>query len=165
MPDRDDALLARREELTTRVATELDRAYAKHGREQWGRHEWYAILLEEVEEAWDAIKRDLPQHEVEKELVQVAAMCFRYYETQDRYREPLRAVRAHEPGEGERLREAAIAACVVLEGTGDGLRNKAHDEDADGNPGEATSCFAWAATLDEARLGLRAALAPLRAER
>lgn len=78
----------KRGELIGRIARELDRAYAKHGRDQWGRHEWYAILLEEVEEVWDAVKRDLPTEELEKELVQVAAMCFRYYETRDRYREP-----------------------------------------------------------------------------
>lgn len=75
-----------RQELVARIATELDRAYAKHGTAPWGRHEFYAILIEEVEELWDAIKRDLPKAELEKELVQVAAMCFRYFETGDRYR-------------------------------------------------------------------------------
>jgi NTP pyrophosphatase (non-canonical NTP hydrolase) len=69
------------------LAQELERAYRKHGRAQWGRHEFYAIMLEEVDEAWDAIKSDAPQHELEKELLQIAAMCVRYLETGDRYRE------------------------------------------------------------------------------
>lgn len=76
----------RRADLIVRLSDELKRAYEKHGCEPWGRHEFYAILLEEVEEVWDAIKRDLPQAELEKEIVQVAAMCFRYFETGDRYR-------------------------------------------------------------------------------
>lgn len=72
--------------LNHAIRSELDHAYKKHGREPWGRHEFYAILLEEVEELWQAIKSDAPQEEVLKELRQVAAMCFRYYETGDRYR-------------------------------------------------------------------------------
>ena len=80
-----DGLMSRRYELSERIAMELDRAYAKHGEEPWGRHEFYAILLEKVEELWDDIKADAPQAHVEAELVQVAAMCFRYFETGDRY--------------------------------------------------------------------------------
>lgn len=77
-----------RSEFMARVFSELDRAYAKHGRGQWGRHEFYGILKEEVDELWADIKGDAPQAQLEKELVQVAAMCFRYFETRDRYREP-----------------------------------------------------------------------------
>lgn len=80
--------VTRREELFQRIAVELDRAYAKHGREQWGRHEFYGILKEEVDELWDNIKSDAPQEDVLEEAMQVAAMVFRYYETRDRYREP-----------------------------------------------------------------------------
>lgn len=79
---------SRRLLLFDKIKAELDHAYAKHGRNQWNRHEFYAILLEEVDELWDAIKADEPQERVYEELKQVAAMCFRYYETQDRYREP-----------------------------------------------------------------------------
>ena len=75
-------------ELLGRIAKELDRAYAKHGDAQWGRHEFYAILKEEVDELWDAIKTDAPQPKVIEEAISVAAMVFRYYETGDRYREP-----------------------------------------------------------------------------
>jgi hypothetical protein len=71
------------------IEAELARAYAKHGAPTWGRHEFYAILKEEVDELWDAIKDDRPQGDVFHELVQVAAMCFRYYETGDRYRGPM----------------------------------------------------------------------------
>lgn len=70
------------------VSAELDHAYAKHGREQWGRHEFYAILKEEVDELWDAIKSDAHQNDVRAEAIDVMAMCIRYLETGDRYREP-----------------------------------------------------------------------------
>lgn len=68
------------------VSDELDHAYAKHGKPQWSRHEFYTVLAEEVDELWDAIKSDAPMDEVLREAVQVAAMCFRYAETGDRYR-------------------------------------------------------------------------------
>lgn len=71
------------------VDAALDYAYAKHGREQWGRHEFWAITAEEFnKEVWDAICEDAPQDELRKEIVQVIAMCVRYLETGDRYREP-----------------------------------------------------------------------------
>lgn len=75
-----------RERLVRLISAELDHAYAKHGRDPWGRHEFYGVLKEEVDELWDAIKSDAPMSDVLDELVQVAAMCFRYYETGDRYR-------------------------------------------------------------------------------
>jgi hypothetical protein len=71
---------------------ELSRAYAKHGQAQWSRHEFYGILKEEIDEVWEAIKRDLPTADLEEEMVQVAAMCLRYFETRDRYRNPSEAV-------------------------------------------------------------------------
>jgi NTP pyrophosphatase (non-canonical NTP hydrolase) len=67
------------------VRNELDRAYAKHGREKWGRHEFYGVLKEEVDELWDAIKADEPSSRVRDEAIQVAAMVVRYLETGDRY--------------------------------------------------------------------------------
>ena len=70
------------------VMDELRSAYAKHGIGQWGRHEFYAVLKEEVDEVWQDIKTDAPQEKLMKEIVQVAAMCLRYAETGDRYREP-----------------------------------------------------------------------------
>jgi NTP pyrophosphatase (non-canonical NTP hydrolase) len=82
--------IERRFQLLALVAEELERAYSKHGVDQWGRHEFYGILKEEVDELWDAIKADEPMERVEEELVQVVAMCFRYFETRDRYQEPTR---------------------------------------------------------------------------
>jgi hypothetical protein len=73
------------------VASELDHAYGKHGRDQWGRHEFYAILKEEVDELWNSIKADEPQERVRTEAIQVAAMVFRWLETGDRYRDPSNA--------------------------------------------------------------------------
>lgn len=67
-----------------RILAELDRAYAKHGAEPWSRHEFYAVLLEEVDELWGAIKSDATDERITEEMVQVAAMCFRYAETRNR---------------------------------------------------------------------------------
>ena len=68
------------------IREEVAYAYAKHGRDPWGRHEFYGVIKEEFDELWDAIKSDAPQDEVLAELRQVVAMCFRYVETGDRYR-------------------------------------------------------------------------------
>ena len=75
-----------RQELFSRIAAELDRAYAKHGTHQWGRHEFYGIIMEEVEEMFDDIKADAPEAQLEKEIIQVAAMAIRFLETGDKYR-------------------------------------------------------------------------------
>lgn len=75
-----------RELIEGLIHDELDRAYRKHGSERWGRHEFYAILKEEVDELWDAIKADEDLSHVIEEAIDVAAMCFRYLETGDRYR-------------------------------------------------------------------------------
>ncbi len=72
------------------VISELERAYSKHGRAQWGAYEFYAILKEEVDELWDAIKTNASQVRIEEEAIQIAAVVFRYLETGDRYREPHR---------------------------------------------------------------------------
>ena len=71
----------RRRRFFQRIEKELDYAYEKHGTEPWSRHEFFAILLEEVDELWDDIKSDESLETLIKELVQVAAMCFRYAET------------------------------------------------------------------------------------
>jgi NTP pyrophosphatase (non-canonical NTP hydrolase) len=74
-----------REVFLELVQEEVDRAYRKHGRDPWGRHEFYGVLLEEVDELWDAIKTNAPNEEMYAEMVQVAAMCLRFFETGDRY--------------------------------------------------------------------------------
>lgn len=76
-----------RQDFLDRMTIEIDHAYAKHGKGLWGRHEFYGILKEEVDELWDEIKHDKSSETFEKELVQVAAMCLRYAETGNRYRE------------------------------------------------------------------------------
>lgn len=81
------AEIGRRFEFLAELALELDRAYAKHGSEQWSRHEFYGILKEEVDELWDDIKADADPARLRAEIVQVAAMCFRYIETGSRNRE------------------------------------------------------------------------------
>ena len=67
------------------VKGELAAAYAKHGRKPWGRHEFYAILREEVDELWDEIKTNGPTENVLREAAQIACVCQRYAETGDRY--------------------------------------------------------------------------------
>ena len=58
--------------------TEVIRARAKHGPKDYhGQHHAYAILLEEVDEAWDEIKRDNPEA-ARKEMIQVAAVALRF---------------------------------------------------------------------------------------
>jgi hypothetical protein len=67
-----------RQEFFKLVEEEVERAYRKHGRDKWGRHEYYAIMKEEIDEVWDSIKADQPIDELIKEIIQVAAMCVRY---------------------------------------------------------------------------------------
>lgn len=75
--------------IITAIIKEVERAYAKHpGEGQWGRHQFYGILKEEVDELWDDIKSDSAQDKLRKEAIQVAAMVVRYLESGDRYREP-----------------------------------------------------------------------------
>lgn len=58
------------------VRNELERALRRYPSMR-SRHEGYAILLEELDEAWDAIKRnDGPA--ATWEMVQVAAMAVRW---------------------------------------------------------------------------------------
>lgn len=68
-------------EVRSEIERGLNYAYCKHGKEPWGRHEFYAILKEEVDELWDNIKRNKPQSEVNAEAVQVAVVILRYLET------------------------------------------------------------------------------------
>lgn len=56
---------------------EIGRAKEKHPKDFHSPHEGYGVLKEEVDEMWDAIKRDDTEHAV-KEAVQVAAMALRF---------------------------------------------------------------------------------------
>jgi hypothetical protein len=81
-------MLDRRRKFFAAIEKELDRAYGKHGAPQWDRHQFYGIMFEEVDEAWDDIRSNAPQEQLMAEVVQIAAMCVRYAETLDRFREP-----------------------------------------------------------------------------
>ncbi len=63
--------------VTGCVASELVDAYGKFPESFHSAHEGYAVLLEEVDELWDAIKADDLPHALE-EAVQVAAMAIRF---------------------------------------------------------------------------------------
>jgi hypothetical protein len=77
-----------REKIFKAIATELDRAYIKHGREKWVRHQFYGIIKEEFREMEDEIFKGgrvpFVKEDCEREIIHVAAMCFRYLETGDR---------------------------------------------------------------------------------
>lgn len=76
-----------RQQFLSLITAELDRAYAKHGKALWGRHEFYGILMEEVRELEAEIFKDAQREPLVEEMVQVAAMCLRYFETGNRYRD------------------------------------------------------------------------------
>ena len=84
-PDSRKRELTVRQQFFSRVLAEVERAYRKHGRKRWGRHEFYAIIKEELDEVWDNIRHDGSRKELEKEIIQVVAMALRYMETGDRY--------------------------------------------------------------------------------
>lgn len=77
--------ILKRQEIFDLISTELERAYKKHNANQWSWHEFYGILLEEVEEVWSEIKQGGTKEDIVKEIIQVAAVCIRHLEIGDRY--------------------------------------------------------------------------------
>lgn len=69
--------LARVDAALAVVRDEIISAEKKHPGPFMSSHEGYAILLEEVDELWDDVKRNNPAGAV-KEAVQVAAMATKY---------------------------------------------------------------------------------------
>ena len=67
---------SRAEQLALEAVDELARATAKFGPFH-NPHEGYAVLLEELDELWQAVKHGTPI-EQRKEAVQVAAMALRF---------------------------------------------------------------------------------------
>jgi hypothetical protein len=65
------------------VAAELERAYAKFPVPLKSNHEGYAVVLEELDEAWDEIKCNCDK-DARKEMIQVAAMAIRFIADMDR---------------------------------------------------------------------------------
>ena len=67
-------------DFLARVADELARARKKHP-PMHSHHEAYAVLLEELAEVWDEVRRQQPDVScIVDELTQVAAMCNRWVE-------------------------------------------------------------------------------------
>ncbi len=62
------------------VKEQVRLARVKHRQEYNSRHEGYAIILEEVDEAWDAIKGNRIDPELRIELLHVAAVAIRFIE-------------------------------------------------------------------------------------
>jgi NTP pyrophosphatase (non-canonical NTP hydrolase) len=60
------------------IAEEIKRARAKHAPMR-GAHEGYAVLLEEVDELWDEVKRRAPDlAAMRKEAIQIGAMALAF---------------------------------------------------------------------------------------
>jgi len=60
-----------------KIVDEMQRASEKHPKFN-SRHEGYAVIKEELDELWDAIKRNDYHANVENEAVQVGAMALRF---------------------------------------------------------------------------------------
>jgi hypothetical protein len=66
------------DDILIEVRTELDRALRLY-RDMDSPHEGYAVILEELDELWEEIKKRDGQHEkMQKEAIQVAAMAVRF---------------------------------------------------------------------------------------
>lgn len=65
-------------DVVNECSAELSRAMRKHGPMR-GAHEGYAVILEELDELWDEIKRQkIDPEAMRKEAIQVAAMAMRF---------------------------------------------------------------------------------------
>jgi NTP pyrophosphatase (non-canonical NTP hydrolase) len=63
--------------ISYQCAAEVNRAEEKHPPMN-SLHEGYAVILEELDEVWDEIKKKTPDlHRIRNELIQTAAMCIR----------------------------------------------------------------------------------------
>lgn len=64
-------------QVTLDLLKEFDRALQKHPRMHASLHESYAVLLEEVDELWDAVRGDDEDQHIEAEALQVAVSAVR----------------------------------------------------------------------------------------
>jgi hypothetical protein len=61
------------------IADELRKAMKKHSRPMASAHEGYAVILEELDELWDEVKKQYPNKGRQlEEAIQVAAMAARF---------------------------------------------------------------------------------------
>jgi NTP pyrophosphatase (non-canonical NTP hydrolase) len=68
------------DDILTDIRLEFSRATTKHGKFN-SAHEGYAVLLEEVDELWEEVKKQYEKRDSTKlreEAVQVAAMAIRF---------------------------------------------------------------------------------------
>jgi NTP pyrophosphatase (non-canonical NTP hydrolase) len=64
--------------ITPAVVKEFVQATSKHSKFN-SAHEGYAVLLEEVDELWDEVKKKKPDKKLmREEAIQIAAMAFRF---------------------------------------------------------------------------------------
>lgn len=75
-----------RQKIIDLIDYKLSKAYAKHGSEKWGRHEFYGIIKEEFDEMWDEIKSDGKPEDLVWEIIDVLLVGIRYLETDDKYK-------------------------------------------------------------------------------
>lgn len=68
---------AMRDALLMEIGEEYERAIKKF-KPFNSRHEGYAVILEELDEVWDAIKGDSLNATLEPEIIQVGAMVLRF---------------------------------------------------------------------------------------
>ena len=73
------------EEILELACNEMEKSFVKHGSAQWGRHEFYGILQEEIAELWDCLKTDSGKPMLEAEALQVIAVILRFLSTGDKY--------------------------------------------------------------------------------
>jgi hypothetical protein len=74
-----------RDDIFIKISNELERAYSKHGKAEWARHQFYGIVTEEYLEMQTEIFKggEIPfdEQKMIKEIIHTAAMCVRYLET------------------------------------------------------------------------------------
>jgi hypothetical protein len=72
-----DAFSIHLNNVLSSVAVEVTRACSKHS-PMASHHEAYAVILEEVDEYWEEVKKRQPDRErLREELIQIAAMAVR----------------------------------------------------------------------------------------